>query len=242
MVVKGSKQYRSVVVPYRPLRRFVCMLCLFVVACAAIVASYHYGYSKAQSDYQQAMEEWNHLHELASQQAEQLQQLNQQVANTKLGSNVNQQAMEELRQQIVALNGQITSLQESNNFYRQLMDPPENNNGIAIASFKVMASSESRHYHYEIVIQQLTKEHRLTAGKVTLSITGTAGDQPHTYPLIELMDKMPHADIPLKLRFYQTINGELVLPEGFAPQHIEVSAEISGGTAVTASFDWVVKQ
>ena len=241
MVVKGSKQFRSVVVHYRPWRRFIFALCLFVVACAAVVASYHYGYSKAESDYQQAMEEWNHLHELASQQAEQLQQLNQQVANTQVGSNVNQQEMETLRQQIVELNEQITSLQESNNFYRQLMDPSENNKGIAIASFRVKALAEARHYHYELVIQQLTKEHRMTTGKVTISVTGTTDEQLHTYPLIDLMDKPSKADIPLKLRFYQTISGDLVLPEGFEAKHVDISAEKAGDTAVTASFDWVVK-
>ena len=123
MVVKGSKQYRSKVIPYRPLRRVIGIVVLLMVVVAAAFSSYRYGYVKAQSDYQQAMEEWNHLHELASQQAEQLQQLNQQVVNTHMDSNVNQQTVEELRRQLVVLNDQITSLQESNNFYARRKVP-----------------------------------------------------------------------------------------------------------------------
>ncbi len=242
MVVKGSKQYRPVVTHHRPWRRFVWILGLFLAVSVAIVASYYRGYDKAQSDYQQAMEEWNHLHELATQQAEQLQQLNQQVANTQVGSSVNQQAMEVLRQQIVTLNEQITSLQESNNFYRQLMDPPENNKGITIASFKVEASAGVRSYHYELVIQQLTKEHHPISGRVNITLVGNMGEALHTYAITELSSKPSKADIPLKLRFYQTIVGDLVLPEGFEVKRVDVSAEKSGAAAVTASFDWVVKE
>jgi len=241
MVVKGSKQYRSVVIPYRPLKRLFWGTLLLVIIFSVAFSCYRYGYSEAQRDYQEAMQEWNRLHELNSQQAEQLQQLNQQVANSQVGTSVNQKAMEELRQEIVRINELNASLQESNNFYRQLMDMPENKKGLAISSFTITAASEPRHFHYELLIQQLTTEHRMSTGKITIMINGVSGDQPHSYSIAELSDKLPKADIPMKLRFYQTVAGDMLLPEGFEPKRIEVSAEKSGVPAVTASFDWVVK-
>jgi hypothetical protein len=241
MVVKGSQQYRSVVIPYRPLRQVVLTLGLLAAFIAAGFGSYHYGYTKAQSNYRQAMEEWNQLHELTNQQAQQLQQLNQQVANTQLGSNVDKQTVEQLKQQIVTLNEQITSLQESNNFYRQLMDQPEKNKGLTIGSFKVEAMDQPQHFRYELVIQQLTTEHRLSEGKINITVTGNVGENTRSYSITELSDKPGKMDIPLKLRFYQTITGNVVLPEGFVAKKVDVSAQKNGAAVVTASFDWVVK-
>jgi len=242
MVVKGSEQYRSVVVPYRPRRRLFLIMLFLAVASSLVVGSYYYGYREAQANYREAMQEWTQLHELANQQSEQLQQLNQQVANKQLGSSVDQHAMEQLRQQIVTMNEQITSLQESNNFYRQLMDQPEKNKGLAIGSFKVKALDQARHFQYELVIQQLTTEHRVSVGKVNITVSGNLGEELRTYSITELSDKPAKADIPLKLRFYQTITGSVVLPEGFVAKHVDVSAEKNGSPAVTAGFDWVVKQ
>ena len=241
MVVKGSEQYRSVVIPYRPLRRAMLAVLVLLGFIATGVGAYRYGYASAQSNYRQAMEEWSQLHELKEQQAHELQQLKQQVANTQLGSNVDQHAMEQLRQEIVTLNEQIGSLQESNNFYRQLMDQSGGNKGLVIGSFKIKALEQPRHFQYELVMQQLTTDHRFSTGKVNITVSGTAAGAPRSYAITELADKPNKLDIPLKLKFYQTIAGNVILPEGFEAKRVEVSAQKTGGAVVTASFDWVVK-
>lgn len=241
MVVKGSEQYRSIVVPHRPVRRALLSLGLLCVFVGVGFGSYRYGYVASQSNYRQAMEEWTELHELTSQQAEQLQQLNQQVANAQLGSSVDNGAMRKLQLEIVALNEQVSSLQESNNFYRQLMDQSEKNKGLSVGSFVVKALDQPRHFQYELVMQQLTREHRISTGKVNITLAGHLGEEQRSYSITELSIKPTPADIPLKLRFYQTITGNLVLPEGFVPRQVQVSAIKNGAAAVTADFDWVVK-
>ena len=108
-------------------------------------------------------------------------------------------------------------------------------------SFKVTPSSDPHRFHYELVVQHLTKEHRVSTGKVNVTVTGMADGKARSYGLSELSAQVTKQDIPLKLRFYQTIAGDLVLPEGFQPQYVDILAEKSGGVAVTARFDWVVK-
>lgn len=242
MTVKGSKQYRSVVVPYRPLHRLFWIAGLTVMVCLLVFGSFWLGYRESQRDYRFAIEEWSQLQDLAAQQAEQLQALNLQVNNTRKGSEVDHQTMEGLRQEILLLNEQIAQLEQSNHFYRQLMEPEKSRQGLNISSWQVRALAEPRHYQFELVVQHLSVEHRVVSGRLAITLTGTEGGVSKSYSLHELSTDIQKPDIAVKLRFYQTLSGKLVLPEGFEPTRVEVTAEKTGGSPVTASFDWVAKK
>lgn len=238
MTVKGSKQYRSIVVPYRPLHRLLWIAAATVFVCLLAIGSFWFGYRDAQRDYRLAIDEWTELRTLTTQQAEQLQALNQQVSSTRKGSEIDNQTIEGLRQEILALNEQIAQLEQSNHLYRQLMEPEKNRQGINISSWLVTELPEPRHYQFELVLQHLSVEHRVVSGRLSVTLTGSENGVSKSYSLDKLSTDIQKPDIPVKLRFYQTLSGKLVLPDGFQPVRVEVTAETAGGKPVTASFDW----
>lgn len=242
MTVKGSKQYRSIVVPYRPLHRLLWIAAATICVCLLAIGSFWFGYRDAQRDYRLAIDEWTQLQELTTQQAEQLQMLSQQVSSTRKGSEIDHQTMEGLRQEILVLNEQITQLEQSNHFYRQLMEPEKNRQGLNISSWQVTELAEPRHYQFELVVQHLSVEHRIVSGRLSVTLTGNENGASKSYSLDQLSADIQKPDIPVKLRFYQTLSGKLVLPEGFEPVRVEVMAETSGGKPVTASFDWAARK
>jgi len=239
MVVKGSKQYRSIVVPYRPARRLVILVLSTLAICFLGAGSFWLGYHEALRLQQKAIQEWEAVKTEAEEYQQQVSQMEEQVSHSRVSSEVDKQTLESLRQEILQLNEQITELQESNNFYRQLMEPASHQQGLVVGSFQLWPGVVPGQYHYRLVVQQFQKDRRLLSGKVRVMLEGMLDGQPVKYSLHELSNDVATVDIPLRFRFYQAVEGELVLPEGFVGQKIDVSAERTGDASpVTRAFEW----
>ena len=242
MTVKGSKQYRLMVVPYRSGRHLLSIMLLTLLAIALAAGGVLYGYQQARQDHQRVIEEWTQLQEQLHQQQEELEKLRQQSTNSEVGSAVDRQALEELRKQILQLNDQISELTESNNFYRQLIDPSTYTKGLAIGSWEVFGSKIPNHFRYKLLVQQFSGDHHTLTGKINVTFSGKQGGTLHNYALSELSPQQKSIDIPLKLRYYQAVEGDLILPPGFEPERVDVAVLKSGAEQPLAQgFGWVVK-
>jgi hypothetical protein len=238
MVVKGSKQYRTRVVPYRPFRRAVWVMVLTLLVCALCALSAWWGYQEAQRFQQLALNEWEALRQLVKEQAQEIEQLNTSAVTAQTSADIDKQALEALRQEIVQLNKKIAELEESNDFYRKIMEPRELTKGLAIGSFTLTPVPQSGEYHYQLVVQQFARDPRVISGRLNVSFVGLQAGQTKTYALHEVSDNIDEADIPFKFRFYQSVEGNLTLPEDFVLQRVDVLAEKKGSTTpIVRSFD-----
>lgn len=239
MVVKGSKQYRPVVVAYEPGKRILMLVLGTLAVCALGAVCFWAGYEEAQRQQVLALQQWDQLQGKVAEQEEEIQSLNMHLSNSRVGVDVDKQSMEVLRKEILELNQKIVELNESNQFYRQLMEPASDNKGLAIGSMSFVATTVARQYHYQLVIQQFAKEPRMLMGRANVTLTGTLAGQPKSYALYELSPQVTAVDIPIKLRFYQSLEGEVTLPEGFEVAKVDVLAERTGSTTpVRRTFEW----
>lgn len=242
--VKGSKQYRMRVVPYRPVRRALLTLLLLVFAVGTMVGSYYWGHDRGVTKQADAVAERDRLREEVAHLTRESEQLRQQVANLKLGSEVDEQAAEEMRQQVIELQDEIASLEEDITFYRSLMAPDDNESGLTIGSLNVLATGIPRQYEYKLVVQQLASDHQVLNGYLNFDIVGRRDGQVQTLPLRLVSPQVEAEDIRLRFRYFQNIEGRLTLPEGFEPERIELVARSTGGNAQTVEkkFGWLVQE
>jgi hypothetical protein len=65
-----------------------------------------------------------------------------------------------------------------------------------------------------------------------------------TYPLSELSDDVEEQEVPLRFRYFQAIEGEMVLPEGFQPEGLRIVARSQAPrkAEVTERFPWELKE
>lgn len=239
MVVKGSKQYRPVVVAYEPGKRLLMLVLGTLAICAFGMICFWQGYKEAQHQQVLALQEWDQLQTRVAEQDEQIQLLNMQLSNSRVGVDVDKQSMEVLRKEILDLNRKIAELNESNEFYRQLMEPASDNKGLAIGSLNLLSTANPGRYHYQLVIQQFAKEMRTLTGRANVTLVGKLAGQPKSFALHELSPQFNSVDIPLKFRFYQALEGEITLPEGFQVSSVDVLVEKTGSTTpVLRSFMW----
>ncbi len=242
--VKGSKQQRMVVVPFRPWLRLAITVAIVGALVASNWGSYFFGLTSGQSQQAVAIAERDQFRGQLVEKVEIIDGLRQEVANLKLGAQVDRKASEDVRAEVIDLKAQIAALKEDISFYRGLMSPTDNKSGLTIGSLNVISTGVARHYEYKLVVQQLATNHKMLNGYLTFNIFGRQGEQLLTLPLKDVSDKVSYDRIKLRFKYFQTIEGRLVLPEGFEPERIELVAKSNGdkGVAVEKKFGWLVQE
>jgi len=248
--VKGSKQYKMKVVPYRPVYRALAWTGATLLVLAAIVSAYYGGRYQGTLIQAEAIAERDQLLVAIEEARREADQLRQQVVNLELGAEVDRQAGVEVRHEVISLRNQITELQEDIAFYRGLMAPTDNKRGLTIGSLNVIATGAPREYQYKLVVQQLATNHQLLTGHLNFDVVGRrsgAAGQPSsrlTLPLKDLSEKVVATNIKLRFKYFQNFEGRITLPEGFEPERIELLAKSTGKNPVTVEkkFGWLVQE
>jgi hypothetical protein len=113
-------------------------------------------------------------------------------------------------------------------FYQSIVDPPDKQAGLKLESFQIDPSNQpgaqEGRYRYRLVVIQALHNDKVVRGKVTLELSGTQNGQPRTLGLRELA-RPPVAGLALEFRYFQTLEGELQLPQGFAPSQVHINVE-----------------
>lgn len=241
-VVKGSRQHRMVVVPYRPWYRAYLSVFLIVLFFAVAAAAYFYGQYAAQQQYLVNRADNDRLSQALSQTQEQLDTLRSELAITDRSNIVDMRATEEVQGTINTLRQRIMQLEQDVSFYRQVMAPESIELGLIIAEFDVNSIEQGNRYHYKAVFRQAGAGDKVLEGNVQINIIGQQGVERLVLALSDLVPESIPFEPSLNFRYFQNIEGELQLPEGFMPEHVEVLAETNKPTAIKVEkiFSWSV--
>lgn len=90
----------------------------------------------------------------------------------------------------------------------------------------------------------MATNHKMLSGFLNFKIVGRQGELPVTLSLKDVSDNVSYDNIKLRFKYFQTLEGQLVLPDGFEPQRIELLAKSSGKDSVTVEkkFGWLVQE
>ena len=135
-----------------------------------------------------------------------------------------QQALEMVRRDLSDQKEQIASLEEGLQFYRSLMAPGEIAQGLSLRPLELVALDNPGYYSYRIVAQQEARKHSQLKGELSVEVIGVLAGQQVSYSLAELSSDIEGSEIALRFRYFQTIDGELSLPEGFEPRSVSLVA------------------
>lgn len=137
---------------------------------------------------------------------------------------VDRQALELVRKDMAAQNEEVAALEEGLAFYRSLMSPSDIAPGLNIRGIELMAGEQPRQYFFRIVLQQEARKHALLKGSLSAVISGLMAGVAVEYSLAELSEDAGDGGIALQFRYFQSIEGHLVLPDGFEPREVTVQA------------------
>jgi hypothetical protein len=155
-----------------------------------------------------------------------------------------QQALEMVRRDLADQKEQIASLEEGLQFYRSLMAPGEIAQGLSLRPLELVALDSPGYYSYRIVAQQEARKHSQLKGELSAEVIGVLAGQQVSYSLAELSSDIEGSEIALRFRYFQSIDGELSLPEGFEPRSVSLVATATAPRKmeVREQYPWQVKE
>lgn len=240
-VVKGSKQEKMIVVPHRPLRRVVVLLCLLLGVAVSIAAGFGYGYYTSLQQEQVARQERGYLlQELARAESDN-DAVGRQLAMLDRSNRMDQGTTAELQATLSELRQRLHELERENAQYRQVVGERAEDTGLAIEQFDIATSAGPRQYRYRLVLRQQDADgDTYLQGHANIDLVGRMAGSQKTLSLRDLSADEEQLDIRLRFRYFQNIEGELVLPEDFQPQLVRITAVATEPVAkhISQDFGW----
>ena len=242
-VVKGSKQERMVVVPYRPGWRIFFITALIAGAVISALGGFVYGHYQTLLTQETAQAGHAELErELESVQLEN-SDLNRQIAILDRSSVMDQHANREVQETISGLRDRVAELEQDIVYYRGVVAEEIEDTGLIISRLDIDGTNDPRIYNYKLVVRQRDADgDTYLLGHVNVSLLGRQNDKLVIIPLRDISAEQDELDIRLRFRYFQNIEGELALPEGFEPERVQIAAVETAPIEKTLDqdFDWIV--
>ncbi len=236
--VRGSKQHQMVVVPHRPMYKAMIFMTFLVALGAFSWLTYQYGKNQGLALKVEVVREKDLISKQLADAQKLVSGMRQEIADLQVGGEIDDKANEEVRLTIEQLQEQIAQLNEEISFYKGVMLPNVADKGLRIERLNVSSNSPGR-VKYSLLLTQVVDKHDFVQGGVEISVVGQQGELEKSFSLSEL-DTDKESAIRFRFRYFQNINGELMLPDGFEPREVMVVAQSSGarGQRLEKTFDW----
>lgn len=127
-------------------------------------------------------------------------------------------------------------------FYQQVMAPELKEQGFLIDGFNVEQALSKNSYRFELVLMQQNQIKNTLKGNLTVVLIGSEDGQAKQYPIEPLLSVNEREKLTFSFKYFQVIEGEIKLPDGFIPEQVSVHAEIFQFKRkkgdLTTVFDW----
>ena len=232
------------VVPHRPF-----FGPLSIMGVALLVLSTSAGaYFAGQHQLRKTLDQTSREHEKVLVELEKVRSENESLriraATAEQSVTIGEQASESVRGELVEKENQIAELKQEISFYRGIMAPSEGSEGVSIGRFSISEAGDSRRYQYKLLVQQSSARHDVVTGAARFTIFGQVDGEVRRYALADLSEQVDSESIPLRFKYFQNIEGELQLPEGFEPEGVELSLKSSKrkGFNIDQRYGWLVQK
>lgn len=164
-------------------------------------------------------------------------ELEAQLIDVQLASDVHKNAANELRDELQGLYQQVAALGEEVTFYKSLMAPEDIRQGLQVDGLEI-SPAEADRYHFQLLLTQVALRRTYIGGEVRLDIVGREGSTQVVKSLTEL-DFQETYPLKFKFRYFQDLSGTFVLGEDFVPEKVLITAKQSGKDELQVSFPWL---
>ena len=125
-------------------------------------------------------------------------------------------------------------------FYQKVMAPELEEEGFTIESLNIEGTNSINFFRFALVVMQRDKRKNYVKGQARLSLVGSLSGKPKEFDLLELASL--GNEVEFSFKYFDVIEGEVVLPEGFVPEKVVVNTQLAdakwGKGSLQRTFDW----
>ncbi|WP_137673978.1 DUF6776 family protein [Agarivorans sp. Toyoura001] len=152
--------------------------------------------------------------------------LQQRLSMVQLEQDTGLAEVAQLKRNIDELTQQNVSITEELLVYRTIMAPEQQAGGMKIEQLHIEPMLSPGYYRMQVLLMQVARNKRWLKGDLELLVIGSQDLQPAQYSLSELQQES--AALSFKFHYFQEVNADLKLPDGFKPERIELTAKVKG--------------
>ncbi len=169
--------------------------------------------------------------------------LRDRIALVETSRDIDGEAYKQVEHRLTELQAQILEQREELEFYRGIVSPADGASGLKIQEFRIFSGAEDSLYRLHLVLVQAMKHDRRVSGVVKVSVDGARDGQPVRLTLAELTPtEGGTGTLAYSFRYFQDFEHDVMLPEGFLPDRVNIEISPKGRSARTIrqSYDWAV--
>jgi cell division protein FtsB len=165
--------------------------------------------------------------------------LTQEVTTLDRSRQVERTAAQAVQATLAERDQEIAALRNDVAFYERLVGSSAQRMSLTVHSVKLEPSGKHG-WQYAVTLTQTLKKASMTRGTLAMQIEGLRNGKPETVDWDEL-GPQGGAPVPFSFKYFQQIEGSLVLPEGFVPHRLKVRLDSDAGK-VEKVFPWQESQ
>ena len=169
-------------------------------------------------------------------QAKLLADLQQRVATLKSSDAISRAANQELQSSLTERDEEVSALRADVTFYECLVGTSGQRRGLTVHSVQMVKDANGS-WHYTATLTQNLNRGKISQGNLTLQIEGARAGKLQAMMWSDLLQKPAAPPQPFEFRYFQKLDGSVMLPPGFTPHLVRVYLRSEGST-IQQAFPW----
>ena len=165
------------------------------------------------------------------------EKLSQEVSTLRRSDQISRDANRDLERTLAERDEEIAGLRADIAFYESFVGATGQRRGLSVHDLDMQLQGGDA-WHFVATLTQNLNRGAVNTGRVTLSIEGTRNDRLEKLTWSGLRKQNNAPGVAYSFKYFQQVEGEVLLPKGFKPLRVGVRLAPAGGSAVEQSFPW----
>ncbi|WP_243720428.1 DUF6776 family protein [Luteimonas aestuarii] len=168
-----------------------------------------------------------------------LERLEQEVATLKRSDQISRDANAELQASLAARDEEIAGLRSDVAFYERFVGATAQPRGLAVHELELRPQqADGQVWHFIATLTQTRDRDAPSAGRLTLSVEGTQDGRLQRLSWADLRQQPDANGSEYSFRYFQRVEGDIILPPGFVPLRIHTRLAPSSGAPIERTIPW----
>jgi hypothetical protein len=169
---------------------------------------------------------------------DELDALKQELANTQRAEFISRSANNQIQAALAEKDEQIAGLKADLDFYERLVGSSGRRHGLIVHNAEFAPASDGA-WQYTVTLTQNINRGGITSGQMHFAIEGVSAGKLKTISWNELLSDPKAPGSKFSFRYFQQLEGRVMLPAGFSPQRVRVSLKGPFGV-IEKNLNWDV--
>lgn len=171
-------------------------------------------------------------------QAARIATLEQQNATLARSDQISRQANADLQATLVERDEEIAGLRADVAFYERFVGATGQRHGLAVHDLQLTPQRDPQLWHFVATLTQNLNRGAVSSGHLQLALEVTDGRSMRRLDWSVLRQQAGAAEVAYSFRYFQQVEGDIVLPRGVKPVRVIARLLPAAGAPVEQSFTW----